>query len=352
MAAEYTLAQLAAQCGAELKGDPDQLIRTIAPLEQAGDGAISFIASRSYAKYLQQSKASALILNAELATDFQGNHLVVANPYLAYAQISALFDTAPASVAGINPSAQIADCVQLGNGVSIAANCVIEAGVILGDGVSLGAGCFIGQGSMLGDNCKLAPNVTVYHGVEIGHSVQILSASVIGADGFGFAPSADGWVKIHQIGGVRIGNKVHIGACTAIDRGALDDTIIEDGVIIDNQVQVAHNVQIGKNTALAGCVGIAGSAKIGANCTLGGGVGVAGHLQIADNVHLTGMTLVSKSIKEAGMYSSGTALSRSEQWRKNAVRFLHLDKLHKKVQALEAQIARLSDGAEQDNKGS
>lgn len=352
MAAAYTLAQLAAHCGAELKGDGDLRIEAIAPLDQAGEAAISFIANRSYAKYLQQSKAAALILTPELSTDFTGDHLVVANPYLAYAQLSGLFETAPVPVEGVHSSACVAESATLAEGVSIAANCVVEADVVLGEGVVLGAGCFIGQGTVLGANCKLAPNVTVYHGVEIGASVQILSGTVIGADGFGFAPGPQGWVKIHQIGGVRIGNNVHIGACTSIDRGALDDTIIEDGVIIDNQVQVAHNVQIGKNTALAGCVGIAGSAKIGANCTLGGGVGVAGHLTIADNVHLTGMTLVSKSINEAGMYSSGTALSRSEQWRKNAVRFLHLDKLHKKVQALEAQVARLGSGTEQEEKGS
>lgn len=352
MTVQFSLQQLADHLGAQLQGDGTTAISSIAALEQASQGSISFISNARYAKHIQTCKASALIVTAELSERCTQAHLIVDNPYLAYAQISKLFDTAPCAALGIHASAQIASSVQLGEGCSIAAHCVVEDGAVLGDGVVLGAGCFIGKGSVLGNACKLAPNVTIYHDVNIGDRVQILSASVIGADGFGFAPSANGWVKIHQIGGVTIGNDVHIGACTSIDRGALDDTVIADGVIIDNQIQVAHNVHIGKNTALAGCVGIAGSAKIGANCTLGGGVGVAGHLQICDNVHLTGMTLVSKSINEPGVYSSGTALSRSDQWRKNAVRFLHLDKLHKKVQALEANLAKLNDNIEQKDKGS
>lgn len=336
---EFNLAQLAATAAAELRGDPECKITGLAGLDAARHGDISFIASEQYLQYLRATQASAIILPPELAADCALNCLIADDPYLAYAKISRLFDTAPVAALGVHASAQVAADVSIGARISIGPCCCVEAGAQLGDDVVLGAGAFVGAGARIGSASHIAANATICHGVRIGARVRIHSGAVIGADGFGFAKSRDeGWVKIHQLGSVVIGDDADIGACTSIDRGALQNTVIGKRVIIDNQVQIAHNVEIGENTAIAGCVGIAGSAKIGANCSLGGGVGIAGHLSIADNVTLTGMTLVSKSISEAGVYSSGTALSKHAVWQKNAVRFLQLDKLHKRVVALEKRV--------------
>ncbi|MGI9285076.1 MAG: UDP-3-O-(3-hydroxymyristoyl)glucosamine N-acyltransferase [Pseudomonadales bacterium] len=335
----YTLAQLAAAAAAELRGDPERKITGLAALDAARPGDISFIANEQYLRYLRATTASAVILPAKLAPDCAVDCLLAEDPYLAYAIISRLFDRAPVAAPGIHASAVIDPSVSLGAGLSVGSCCCIEAGAQLGDDVVLGAGAFVGAGAQIGSGSHIAANATICHGVSIGERVRIHSGAVVGADGFGFARSADGWVKIHQLGSVVIHDDVEIGACTSIDRGALQNTVIGKRVIIDNQVQIAHNVEIGENTAIAGCVGIAGSAKIGENCSLGGGVGVAGHLSIADNVTVTGMTLVSKSIAEAGVYSSGTALSKHSAWQKNAVRFLQLDKLHKRVVALEKRFS-------------
>lgn len=336
----HTLAHLAAVAGAELRGDPARKINGLAALHVAVAGDISFVADKQHAKYLSASAASAVILPARLAPECTIDCLLVEDPYLAYAKISRLFDCAPLATPGIHPSAAVDPSASLGEGVSLGPHCCVAAGVSLADGVAIGAGAFIGAGTQIGSGSDIAANVTIYHAVCIGARVRIHSGTVIGADGFGFAPSPEGWVKIHQLGSVTIGDDVEIGACTSIDRGALQNTVIGKRVIIDNQVQIAHNVEIGEDTAVAGCVGIAGSAKIGANCSLGGGVGVAGHLSIADNVTVTGMTLVSKSITDAGVYSSGTALSKHAAWQKNAVRFLQLDKLHKRLVALEKKLSR------------
>lgn len=331
-----TLADIQAVVDATLEGDATTVVHGIAPLDDAGPGQLSFLSDPKYRHHLAQSKAAAVLVKAEFAADVSNTvALIVDNPYLAYAKASALFDQSPKAIAGVHPSAIVGDNVVLGEGVSIGPLCVIGDNVHIGDNTFVGASCTIADGVSIGRSCTLAAQVVVYHSVQIADRVELHSHCVIGADGFGFAPGQQGWQKIVQLGSVQIGNDVSVGASTTIDRGAISDTIISDGVIIDNQVQIAHNVVIGKNTALAGCVGIAGSAKIGANCTIGGGVGVAGHLTLCDGVHLTGMTLVSKSISEPGAYSSGTALSRSDQWRKNAVRFLQLDKLHKRVVALE-----------------
>jgi UDP-3-O-[3-hydroxymyristoyl] glucosamine N-acyltransferase len=201
----------------------------------------------------------------------------------------------------------------------------------------VGAGCYIGDDVEIGEATELKPNVTIYQAVQIGQGCLIHSGSVIGADGFGFAPTAQGWLKIHQLGSVIIGNKVEIGANSCIDRGALDNTIIEDGVIIDNLVQIAHNVKIGRNTAIAGHTAIAGSTTIGSQCTIAGAVGIVGHLQIADKVHITAMSLVTSSITEPGSYSSGTAMSNTKDWRKNAARFRQLDELANRLQKLERE---------------
>ncbi len=333
-----SLKEISLRVDGQLIGNDSQLISGLSSLDDAKEGHISFLSSPRYLTHLTDTKASAVMLTEESAAYCTVPCIVVKDPYLAYARVSHLFDDSPSIVPSIHSSVVLGQGLSIGDGVSIGANCTIEDNVTLGDGVVIGPSSVIGASCIIGAHSRLAANVTLYHKVKLGKRVSIHSGSVIGADGFGYAPSPEGWQKIYQLGSVLIGDDVSIGACTAIDRGALQDTIISDGVIIDNQVQIAHNVVIGKNTALAGCVGIAGSATIGANCTLGGGVGVAGHLTIADNVHLTGMTLVSKSISSPGAYSSGTALSTSAQWRKNAVRFLQLDKLHKRVVQLEKAV--------------
>ena len=214
---------------------------------------------------------------------------------------------------------------------------VIDAGADIGPNVVLGANCVIGERCRIGAGTRLHASVVLYRDVTIGEHCTLHANAVLGADGFGFAPSPEGWQKIHQLGGVRIGNRVEIGACTTIDRGALEDTVVEDGAIIDNLVQIAHNCHIGKNTAIAGCTGLAGSTIIGANCTLAGGVGVVGHVEICDNVHITGMTMVTKSITEPGSYSSGTPMASTRDWKRSAVRFAQLDSIQKRLAGLEKQ---------------
>jgi UDP-3-O-[3-hydroxymyristoyl] glucosamine N-acyltransferase len=331
----YLLAELAQLLGAELRGDGQQEISALATLQSAGKTDLSFIANPAYKKHLSSTQAGALLINAELADEFDGNKLVVKSPYIAYARLSAIFEFLRAPYSGIHSSAVVGEECTLGQGISIGANAVIGDGVTLADGVIVGPGCYIGNDSVIGSRTRLAANVSIYHGVSIGTDCVLHSGCVIGADGFGFAHDASGWLKIHQLGGVQIGNKVEIGACTCIDRGALDDTRIDDGVIIDNQVQIAHNVCIGKNTAIAAHTAIAGSTTIGANCTIAGAVGIAGHLTLADKVHITAMSMVSSSIFTSGSYSSGTAISPTKDWRRNAARFRQLDALATRLIKLE-----------------
>ena len=277
-----------------------------------------------------------MLLHPEHGKNCPVPRLEMANPYLGYAKLSQLFDPLPArDVTGIHPTAVVADDAMLGNGVSVQAHAVIEAGVVLGERVVVGAGSVIGADSVVGDDTRLHANVTVCHGVVVGKRVILQSGCVIGGDGFGFAHDGAGWHKIAQLGGVVLGDDVEVGSCSSIDRGALGDTIIGNDVKIDSQVQIAHNVIIGDHSALAGCVGIAGSTTVGKHCMLGGGVGLSGHLTICDGVQVTGMSLVTNSIHEPGVYSSGTGAMNNTQWRKNAVRFKQLDEIAKRLSRLE-----------------
>jgi UDP-3-O-[3-hydroxymyristoyl] glucosamine N-acyltransferase len=333
----YSLAELATFLGAELSGDAHHQIRALATLQTAGSSDLSFIANPAYKKFLADSSAGAVLMQPQLASEFSGNKLLSSNPYVGYARLSALFDAAPAAPVGLDPSAVVAANVILGANVSVGPNAVVAEGVSLGDGAVIGPGCYLGANSVIGARTRLAANVTVYHGITIGDDCIFHSGAVIGADGFGFAPAADGWVKIHQLGSVIIGNKVEIGANSCIDRGALDNTQLSDGVIIDNLVQIGHNVRIGKNTAVAAHTAIAGSTTIGDNCTIAGAVAIAGHITLADGVHITGMSMVSGSIMQAGSYSSGVPLAPTKDWRKNAARFRQLDALATRLIKLERQ---------------
>ncbi|QQD24633.1 UDP-3-O-(3-hydroxymyristoyl)glucosamine N-acyltransferase [Venatoribacter cucullus] len=332
---QLSLGELAQHLGAELRGDAGIMIRGVATLQDAGAGMVSFLANPSYRSQLAGSAASAVIVAADVADEAPCATLVVKNPYLSFALVTQLFDNRPQPRAGIHASAVIAASARLGNNVSIGPNVVIGEHCELGDGCEIGANTVISDHCVLGAGCILRANVTLYHDVVLGERVQIHSGTVIGADGFGFAPDKGRWHKIAQLGGVRIGNDVEIGANTCIDRGALGNTEIGDNVILDNLIQIAHNVKVGDGTAMAACTGIAGSTSIGKHCTLGGNAGVAGHLDIADGVHIAGKALISKSITEAGAYSSATPQMPMQEWRRNAVRFRQLDDMAKRLQKLE-----------------
>ncbi|MBF8746504.1 UDP-3-O-(3-hydroxymyristoyl)glucosamine N-acyltransferase [Pseudomonas putida] len=351
MTVTMTLGQLAEALGATLQGAEAVQITGLATLQEAGPGQLSFLANPQYRKYLEHSQAAAVLLKAADAEGFAGNALIVADPYLAYARISHLFDPKPKAVAGIHPSAVVAEDAQVDASACIGPFVVIESGARIGANVTLGAHCVIGARSVIGEGGWLAPRVTLYHDVTIGKRVVIQSGAVIGGEGFGFANEKGVWQKIAQIGGVTIGDDVEIGVNTAVDRGALSDTRIGDGVKLDNQIQIAHNVQIGDHTAMAACVGISGSARIGKHCMLAGGVGLVGHIDICDNVFVSGMTMVTRSITEPGSYSSGTAMQPLADWRKSAARIRQLDDMAKRLQQLEKRVATVTSGGQPASEG-
>lgn len=351
MTVTMTLGQLAEALGATLKGPEALQITGLATLQEAGPGQLSFLANPQYRKFLDNSQAAAVLLKAADAEGFAGNALIVADPYLAYARISHLFDRKPKAVAGIHPSAVVAEDAQVDASASIGPFAVIESGARIGANVSVGAHCVVGARCVIGEGGWLAPRVTLYHDVTIGKRVVIQSGAVIGGEGFGFANEKGVWRKIAQIGGVTIGDDVEIGVNTAVDRGALSDTRIADGVKLDNQIQIAHNVQIGEHTAMAACVGISGSTRIGKHCTIAGGVGMVGHIDVCDNVFVSGMTMVTRSITEPGAYSSGTAMQPLAEWRKSAARIRHLDDMAKRLQQLEKRVDTVTSGGQPASEG-
>lgn len=334
----YRLGDIASELGAKLKGNPDTEIQGLATLQAASRGQIAFLANPSYGRYLSDTSASAVILSQSMAEQCPTNALLLDNPYLGYARLSHWFDPAPVAVPGIHPSAVVASSAKVPDTACIGPQVVVEDEVVIGENVVVGAGCVIGARCQIGEQSILRPRVTLAHDVVVGKRCYILSGAVIGSDGFGFANEKGAWHRIAQLGRVILGDDVEVGANTTIDRGALDDTIIGDGVKLDNLIQIAHNVSIGDHSAMAAMVGIAGSTSVGRHCVFGGQSGVAGHLTIADQVHLTGMTLVSGDIREPGVYSSGTSADSNRQWRKNAVRFRQLDALARRLKELEKKI--------------
>lgn len=339
-----TLAELAAITGGELHGDSNAVVSRVAPMDSAQEGDVTFLSNPKYSKHLAQSKATVLMVKESERELCPSNVLVVADPYVAFAKVAQALDLTPKPADdGVAPSAVVADDVVMGTNVAIGANAVIETGVELGDSVVIGAGCFVGKNAKIGKNTKLWANVSIYHDVQIGEDCLVQSSTVIGSDGFGYANERGEWIKIPQIGSVRIGNRVEIGACTTIDRGALDDTIIEDNVIIDNQMQIAHNVHIGYGTAMAGGTIVAGSTKIGKYCIIGGGSVINGHISIADGVTITGMGMVMRGIEDKGMYSSGIPLQPNKEWRKTATRVHRIDDMNKRLKAVEKQLEQKND---------
>ena len=334
----YRLEDIASRFGGKLLGNAGVLINQIATLDSAQADQIAFLANTKYRKQLDATHAGAIILGAGDAESTSLPRIVCDNPYAYFARLSAFLNPQQQAIPGIHPSAVIA------KSVNISPESQIDAHVVIGEGAQIGAhcvimsGCSVGANVVIGDNVLLYPGVTVYHDCVLGNNLIAHSGVVIGADGFGIAMEEERWLKIPQIGRVVIGNDVEIGANTTIDRGALDDTVIEDGVKLDNQIQIAHNVRIGAHTAIAGCVGIAGSATIGKYCRIGGSAGILGHLEIADHVEISSFTLVGKSIKEQGSYCGIFPFSTTQAWRKNAAQLRHLDELADRIKQLEQKI--------------
>ena len=334
----YSLAELVQRFGGEVRGDAQVRVSQIASLSSAQPHHISFLSNPKYRSQVAQSAAGALIVGRDMGDQFERPRIVADNPYAYFARVSGLFNPPPAAESGVHTSAVVHPSATLAAGVSVGANAVIERGVVIGANSVIGAGCVIGPDAHIGADCLLYANVTVYHACEIGERVILHSGCVIGADGFGLAPDQGKWLKIPQIGRVVIENDVEIGANTTIDRGVLDDTVIETGVKLDNQIQVAHNVRIGAHTAIAACTGIAGSAKIGAHCTIGGAAMIFGHIEIADHVNISTNTLITKSLPKPGTYTSALPFSEHSEWLKNAVQMRHLDSLAKRLRALEQKL--------------
>ena len=334
---------LAGEFDAELFADPQTLIERLAPIEAATPQSLSFLSHSKYLKKLAASEAACVIVSPQLkeAALSRGACIVVADPYRYFARVTQIWKrhhevTLPVQIhptAVIDPTARIAEGVIVGAFACIAAGAVIESGARIGEhGV-------IGRDAVVGANSRLAPRVTLGERCRIGERCILHSGSVIGADGFGFAPHAGGWEKIEQLGAVRIGHDVEIGANTCIDRGALDDTVIEDGVKLDNLIQIGHNVHIGAHTAMAGCVGVAGSARIGAHCTIGGAAMILGHLTLAERVNISVATVVTRSILQPGHYSGFFPVDDNASWEKNAATLKHLHSLRDRLKQVEKQIA-------------
>ncbi|WP_296948938.1 UDP-3-O-(3-hydroxymyristoyl)glucosamine N-acyltransferase [uncultured Massilia sp.] len=347
------LGDLVERFGGQLVGDPNLEVQGIAPLDSADASHISFLSNSKLRALAAQSRAAALIVapldDATVAATYEGARIVTTNPYAYFARaaqyFAALEETPPAP--GIHPSAVVHDGAIVDPTAHVGPHATIEAGAVVGAHAVIGAGCFVGREAEIGEHTQLFPNVTFHARCRIGKRGILHSGAVIGTDGFGFARENGVYIKIPQTGRVLLGDDVDIGANTTVDRGAMADTVIEDGVKLDNQIQIGHNCHIGANTAMAGCVGVAGSAKIGKNCTFGGAAMVLGHLEIADNVHISSGSMVSRSVLEPGQYTGFYPLAKNAEWEKSAAIVRNLASMREKIRVLEKQIKNLTEPTEQ-----
>lgn len=330
----YQLSELATRFELELEGQAEAEIGDVASLQDAGDGDISFCTGRRHLTELEKTRATAVILHPDISEQYQGNALLSENPHLAFAKIAHFFYPRRRKPAGIHSSAVVHVQAALHQTASIAENVTIEKSVSIAAGCEIGAGCFVGEGVVIGEGTVLKNNVTIHHETVIGRDCVLHSGCVIGSDGFGHARDGEHWLPVPQLGRVVIGDDVRVGANTTIDRGALGDTSIGNGVKIDNLVHIAHNVSIGDDTAMAALVGVAGSTDIGKRCTFAGQVGVVDNIVICDDAHFTGQTAVRTNIRQAGVYSSGILLEDNRSWTRNAMRFKQLNTLFKQVRDL------------------
>jgi len=337
------LGVLAQHLGAELRGDADALIERLGPLETADAQTISFLANPRYQVQLAHSQAGCVIVGQALAdaAAARGAALVCSDPYHAFARLTQWWAarTRRPPVPGVHPTAVVEEGVIIAADASVGPLCVLSRGARIGPGAVIGPQCHVGEEASVGAGTWLKARVLLSDACRIGERGIVHGGAVIGADGFGFAPHEGRWDKIEQLGAVRIGDNVEIGANTCIDRGALDDTVLGDGVKLDNLVQIGHNVRIGDHTAFAGCVGVAGSARIGRHCTAGGGAIILGHLEIVDHVHITAATLITRSIHKPGQYSGAFPFDDNAAWEKNAATLRQLHTLRERLRTLEKKNA-------------
>jgi UDP-3-O-[3-hydroxymyristoyl] glucosamine N-acyltransferase len=334
----FTLQKLADSIGATVKGDASLVVDQVCSAERAEPGKITFINEARYIELVKNAAATAVIATQEVAEQLEQSVLVHPNPYLAYAKVAQLLNPRKSAYTGVHPSAWVADTAVLAEGVVVGPQCSIAEGAVIGTGTVLQAGVVVEEDVVIGEECWLSARVSIGHHCVLGDHVALQAGAVIGSDGFGFANEEGRWLRIPQIGRVIIGNNVEIGANTCIDRGAIDDTVIADGVILDNLIQIAHNVSIGENTAMAAMSGVAGSTKIGEACTFAGMSKIIGHLEIAAGTHVAVDTLVTNNIKQAGAYAGSLPMDDINHWRKNAIRFKQLDAMAKRIKQLEKKL--------------
>lgn len=343
----FSLGELAVRFDCEMRGNADTRVDRVATLENATSGGISFLSNAKYKKFLSTTEASIVILEDKYASAASVPVLICANPYAVYAQIAHLLHPLPEVEGGIHSTAVVCAEAQVSGSASVCPLAVIEAGAQIGERVLIGAGCIVERNARVGDDSRLTANVTICHDVVLGQRCILHPGVIVGSDGFGMAQAGERWIKVPQLGGVRIGDDVEIGAGTTIDRGSVEDTVIEDGVKLDNQIQVAHNVRIGAHTVIAAKVGISGSTKIGSRCLIAGKAGFVGHVEICDDVVITARTTVNRDITQSGAYSGELPMDEARRWRRNAARFRQLDRLAGRVKALEKKLTPAEgDGGE------
>jgi UDP-3-O-[3-hydroxymyristoyl] glucosamine N-acyltransferase len=331
---QFSAAELARRLDLAVHGDPATCVSGVATLARATPASLGFLANPRYRAQLSETRAGIVVMGAADAEGYAGTALVAADPYVAFARAAALFEPRATAAPGIHASAAIDASATVDPGAQVGAFVSIGARSVVENGVVLGPGCVVGEDCVVGADCELGARVVLVRRVRLGRRVLVHPGAVLGADGFGLAMDAGRWLKVPQLGGVVVGDDCEIGANTTIDRGAIDDTVLEEDVRLDNQIQIGHNVHIGAHTAMAGCSAVAGSARIGRYCLVGGGAGVLGHLELCDRVIVTAMSLVTHSIREPGEYSSGTPLMDNRSWRKSAARFKQLDALARRLGAL------------------
>jgi len=316
-------------------GDTNHEVDGVATLDKAQGNHISFLSNGKYSSLLKDTQAGIVIMSKDSHESYSGNKILADDPYVAFAKIASLFQNSSQSLTGVHHTAIIAESAQIAKNAVIGPYSIVGEDTVIKENTVLDAHVTVGDNCLLGSNCIIKPNVTISCDSHLGNRVIIHPGAVIGADGFGLARDVKGWIKVPQLGGVSIGDDCEIGANTTIDRGTLENTVLENDVRLDNQIQIAHNVHIGAHTVMAGCSAVAGSAKIGKNCLVGGGVGILGHLEVCDNVTLQSMALVTRSIKKAGSYSSVSPIQETKEWRKSAVRIKQLDKMARQLSKLE-----------------
>jgi UDP-3-O-[3-hydroxymyristoyl] glucosamine N-acyltransferase len=322
-----TLGELAVRFGCELRGDPDKLIQRVATLSGAASDELAFLANPRYLAQLAETRAGAVVLDAASADKSPVAALISANPHATFARIAAVLHPLPRAAPGVDASAVVDASAEIHRDAHVGACAVVGAGARIGARTYVGPHTIVGERAVVGADCRLVARVTLCEGVVLGDRCILHPGAVVGADGFGMAPDRGTWVKVPQLGSVRVGSDVEVGANTTIDRGALEDTVIEDGVKLDNQIQIGHNCHIGAHTAMAACVGISGSVVVGKRCMIGGGAGIVGHVTIGDDVIITGISFVSRSLASGGVYSGGIPAEEARTWRRLVGRFKRLDKL-------------------------